>query len=132
MINNMDCVNSFNESSNNLLKYIISICPKNEKILKANFIKYQCAFSTTLKLNKLKLIEQYIINVLQYKDRIYNRDADFFRDTEDLNSDSIQYIKSMCKLMLYVDENVQKKIFDEICVMTYHAEKYFSQKYATK
>ena len=130
-------IKEFNGQIEDFLEYMLIICPKDEKSIKSKMSKYKTLFSTTKKINKTLVMDNFILNLLCYEEQINSRDDNFF-----LNFNINENVKDNDKLVVQltqlktiwhkIDDDNRKKVFDYLIVITYWARQYFNEKFQKK
>jgi hypothetical protein len=97
---------------------------------------YESMFSKLRKINSTKAIEQFIIFVLPYKDKIINEDESFFLNQDESNlikddsQDNIMKALKFKQLWSSLSNNSKENLFKFFKVLVYYAEEYFKNKYS--
>lgn len=130
-------IKEFNSQIEDFLEYMLIICPNDEKSIKSKMSKYKTLFSTTKKINKTLVMDNFILNLLCYEEQINSRDDNFF-----LNFNINENVKDNDKLVVQltqlktiwhkIDDDNRKKVFDYLIVITYWARQYFNEKFQKK
>jgi hypothetical protein len=130
-------IKEFNGQIEDFLEYIVLICPKDEKSIKSKMSKYKTLFSTTKKINKTLVIDNFILNLLCYEEQINSRDEKFFLNLniDDNIKDNDKLVVQLTQLKTIwhkIDDDNRNKVFDYLIVITYWARQYFNEKFKKK
>jgi hypothetical protein len=133
-----EIVNNFNLQLEELFNII-------ETIYSTDMIKrYKLMVSTVIKINAIKLIEQYVIHALEFADKIYNKDESFFYEhTEDeiklklgktklrkeLHETSVVEVLNLKKVWQTLDNETKDIVWEYFQLLTYYAQEYFKLKF---
>lgn len=130
MSNLSQIVNKFNDFTEEMLNQMYQ--STDDKDIRV----YGSMFSKLRKINSTKAIEQFVIYVLPYKDKIINEDESFFlnHDESDLikddSQDNIMKALKFKQLWSGLSNNSKKNLFKFFKVLVYYAEEYFKIKYS--
>ena len=130
-------IKEFNDQIEDFLEYILIICPKDEKTIKSKMSKYKTLFSTTKKINKTLVMDNFILNLLCYEEQINSRDDNFFlifninENVKD-NDKLVVQLTQLKTIWHKIDDDNRKKVFDYLIVITYWARQYFNEKFQKK
>lgn len=124
-----EVVNNFNSQADDLMSQMYA-CSQDYDIK-----VYHDMFRKLKSFNATKAIEQFIIYVLPYKEKIYEDDESFFlsKSSEELVGDTSEY--SMMQSLKFKDlwqtlnNESKNNIFTFFKVMVYFAEEYLKIKY---
>ncbi|VVU94327.1 hypothetical protein CPAV1605_49 [seawater metagenome] len=122
-------VNKFNDYIEEMLTQLNN-CVNDEDIK-----LYKGMFTKLRRINSSKAIEQFIIHVLPYKDKIVANDESFFLNHDEaslLNDDNEESIMKALKfkeLWSSISNNSKENLFKFFQVLIYYAEEYFKMKY---
>lgn len=124
-----EIVNNFNSQADDLMSQMYA-CSQDYDIK-----VYHNMFRKLKSFNATKAIEQFIIYVLPYKEKIYEDDESFFlsKSSADLVGDASEY--SMMQSLKFKDlwqtlnDESKDNIFKFFKVMVYFAEEYLKIKY---
>lgn len=127
-------IKEFNNQLEDFLDYIILICPADDKLVKNKMCKYKTLFSTTKKINKTLVIDNFILNLLCYEEQINSRDENFFVkfdiDGNIKDNDKLVFqLTQLKKIWHKISEEDKQKVFDYLIVITYWARQYFNYKF---
>lgn len=110
-----------------------------------NIKRAKLMIRTLNKINATKIIEQFIINIVPYADKIYNRDEDYILNIEgDELNDKLRVIKlkdvthedklfqvmKFKELWQILDPNDKEAIWEYLQLLTYYAQEYLKIKLA--
>ena len=125
-LSHTDLITIFNDFLFELLKQL-------NTMFKDEDIKYFCnAFEDVIKFNNKLIIDQYIINVLEYYEQIKARDIDFFtKGTQVVNKykgeeSVVSKIFKFKDLFLKLKKNEQQMLFQSLNVLCYISARYFT------
>jgi len=125
-LSHTDLITLFNDFLFELLKQL-------NTMVKDEDIKYFCnAFEDVIKFNNKLIIDQYIINVLEYYEQIKARDIDFFtKGTQVVNKykgeeSVVSKIFKFKDLFLKLKKNEQQMLFQSLNVLCYISARYFT------
>jgi hypothetical protein len=125
----------FNNTLDDFFNYILKVMPvdtEEENNIRKDIVAYHGLVNGSLKMNKMYILEGYIVYVLEHENQINNRDEKFFIDM-DLNNKSNNE-NTLLELMKFrkcwhkFSDQIKEKIFDYVIVMTYWARQYFNMK----
>lgn len=114
----------FNEQLINFLEDVQKIYNDNDVETTISLIKDGVKFNAKL------IIEQFILKVLPFKEKIYDKDEDFFLSM-DLNKhigggqNELQKIMKFTKVWTTLSEDDKEIIFDYMKVLIHYTEEYF-------
>lgn len=127
-------IKEFNSQVEDFLNYVILICPNDEKTVKNKMSKYKTIFSTTKKINKTMVIDNFILNLLCYEEQINSRDDKFFLnfniDGLKENDKLVMQITQLKNIWPKITDEEKKKVFDYLIVLTYWARQHFNNKFS--
>jgi hypothetical protein len=125
-LTHLELVSLFNDFLFELLKQL-------NGMVKDEDIKYfYNAFEDVIKFNNKLIIDQYIINVLEYYDQIKARDIDFFTKGDQVvnkykgEESVITKIFKFKELFLKLKKNEQQMLFQSLNVLCYISARYFT------
>ena len=125
-----EIVNNFNQQADDLMIQMYE-CSHDQDIK-----VYHDMFKKLKRFNATKAIEQFIIYVVPYKEKIYNDDESFFlsQSGKDLTGDDSEYtmMKSLKFKEIWSTLSFESKdnIFKFFKVMIYYAEEFLKSKFS--
>jgi hypothetical protein len=136
-----EIVNNFNLQLEELFN-VIELIYTNE-----NIKRYKLMVKTVIKLNAIKLIEQYVIHAVPFAEHIYNKNEDFFvtQSTEDikeklgqtklkkeLHETSVFEVLKLKTIWFTLDIETKDILWEYFQLLTFYAQEYFKLKYNVK
>jgi len=93
---------------------------------------YKKAMEKLIEIEKIKIIEQFIIYCLPHYDYIMNHDEKYFINLNstdiDVNKDSFIEILKLRKYLVSLDKNMKKLIFEYLKLLCNYSKQYLQNK----
>jgi hypothetical protein len=136
-----EIVNNFNLQLEELFN-VIEVIYTDE-----NIKRYKLMVKTVIKLNAIKLIEQYIIHAVPFAEHIYNKDESFFYNQtldeikekigqtklrKELHETSVFEVLKLKTVWNKLENESKDIIWEYFQLLTFYAQEYFKLKYNIK
>jgi hypothetical protein len=136
-----EIVNNFNLQLEELFNIIENIYTDE------NIKRYKLMVKTVIKLNAIKLIEQYIIHAVPFAEHIYKKDESFFINQtvddvrekigqtklrKELHENSVVEVLKLKNIWSIVDNDIKDIVWEYFQLLTFYAQEYFKLKYGIK
>ena len=119
-------IDEFNTTSCMCVEFILSVTDDSD--LKF----YKKAMEKLIEIEKIKIIEQFIIYCLPHYDYIMNHDEKYFINLNstdiDVNKDSFIEILKLRKYLVSLDKNMKKLIFEYLKLLCNYSKQYLQNK----
>jgi len=124
-MNTNQLADEFNNTSINLLDLIYSF--NNDESL----LFYKTTINNLIKINKKKMIELFIINCLEYKDKFENKDKEFFINMNlknKITNSTLLGVINVKKQIQNLDNIKINLIFEHLELLCYFSKEYLDTK----
>lgn len=136
-----EIVNNFNIQLEELFNVIETIYTDE------NIKRYKLMIKTVIKLNAIKLIEQYIIHALPFAELIYKKDESFFYNQtvdeirekigqtklrKEMHESSVAEIFKLKSVWSTLEYETKDIVWEYFQLLTFYAQEYFKLKYGIK
>jgi hypothetical protein len=123
-------IKDFNSATIEFIDFVAKICPVDD--IRKDLCAYKNLARIAINANSRKLIDNYVVHVLKYKDNIENYDEEFFinkkfDDNEGGNEVSMMESMKFKDIWQLLDDKQKKNIFNRVIKMTSYAELYFTE-----